>query len=836
MQLRPGFVALVFLFCSCTLTGRLDRPADSRANERREEIQEELRRARQDQPDDALRYAAMKREGSEDPQRSLELAWTKMQSMPRYSSVDDRSVDPRSRTLIADSVLTPQSSSLPLATWNFLGPGNIGGRTRVLVIDPTDPSVMYAAAVSGGVWKTTDGGANWTGTGDLLTNLTVNSLVMDPADPLTLYAGTGEGFFREEVRGTALPLRGNGIFVTHDGGHSWTKLGSTGNENFFWVNDLVISAHDPSRIYAATRTGVWRSRDAGATWSAVLPTSVKGGCLDLALKPKANGDYLFASCGTLTQATVYRNEDASGATPWVSVLSEPGMGRTSLAVSPSRPDVVYAMSASIESGSRYQALLAVYRSDLSGAAGSWTAKVRGTQGDRIGSLILMNPYAATANTCDDKDQNQNVNMGWYCNVIAVDPVDENRVWAAGVDLFRSDDGGSTWGLASYWWEDSDTASFAHADHHGITFHPAYDGVTNRTMFTACDGGVFRTDNATDAVARTFDAPCDSSASGIAFRSLNHSYGATQFYHGAVSPNGRTFFAGAQDNGTVRGTIDGGINGWKMVYGGDGGYSAIDPVDPNVVYVEYQGAQIRRSANGGTVFFLANNGLQDNFLFITPFVLDTSDTRRLWTGGTRLWRSDDRGSNWKIASTQVGGLVSAIAIAPGDGNRVLAGSSTGDIVRNDAATLASTATTWATVSPRSGFVSSLAFDPTNRDIAYATYAGFGGSHVWRSIDAGATWTSIDGIGTGKLPDMPVHSIAVDPSRPSRLFLGTDLGVFVSTDSGATWQVENTGFANVVTEWIVVGQGVRGPAIYAFTHGRGAWKAELVAPVRRRSAGR
>jgi hypothetical protein len=836
MQRRPGLVALLLLLTGCAVSGRLDRDRDSRAEERRDEIREELRKARQDQPDDALRYSAMKRQGSDDPQRSLELARTKMQSMQRYSSVDDRSVDPRLRALISDSTLSPQSSSLPLATWNFLGPGNIGGRTRVLVIDPTAPAVMYAAAVSGGVWKTTDGGANWNGTGDLLTNLTVNSLVMDPTDPLTLYAGTGEGFFREEVRGTALPLRGDGIFVTHDGAHSWTRLASTGNENFLWVNDLVISAHDRSRIYAATRTGVWRSLDAGATWTAVRPTSVKGGCLDLALKPHADGDYLFASCGTLTQATIYRNQDASGASPWTSVLSEPGMGRTSLAISPSNPDVVYAMSASNEPGSRYQALLAVFRSDQSGAAGSWTAKVRGTEGDRIGSLILMNPFAATASTCDEDGQDQNVNMGWYCNVIAVDPVNENRVWAAGVDLFRSDDGGATWGLASYWWEDTTVASFAHADHHGITFHPAYDGITNRTMFTTGDGGVFRTDNATDAVARTFDATCDSSASGIAFRSLNHSYGATQFYHGAVSPDGRTFFAGAQDNGTVRGTVAGGINGWQMVYGGDGGYSAIDPQDPNRVYVEYQGAQIRRSLNGGTVFFLANNGLQDNFLFVTPFVLDTNDPRRLWTGGTMLWRSDDRASSWKIASTKLSGLVSALAIAPGDGNRVLAGTSTGEIYRNDAATLATTATTWARTSPRIGFVSSLALDPTNRDIAYATYAGFGGSHVWRSIDGGATWTSIDGSGVDTLPDIPVHSIAVDPSRPSRLFLGTDLGVFVSTDSGTTWQVENTGFANVVTEWIVVGQGVRGPAIYAFTHGRGAWKAELVAPVRRRSAGR
>ncbi|HEX8409330.1 MAG TPA: hypothetical protein VF883_10720, partial [Thermoanaerobaculia bacterium] len=102
------------------------------------------------------------------------------------------------------------------------------------------------------------------------------------------------------------------------------------------------------------------------------------------------------------------------------------------------------------------------------------------------------------------------------------------------------------------------------------------------------------------------------------------------------------------------------------------------------------------------------------------------------------------------------------------------------------------------------------------------AGFGGQHVWVSNDSGATWTPID----GNLPDIPVHSIAIDPTRNARLYLGTDLGVFVSLDRGATWAVENTGFANAVTETVLIARGADGPAIYAFTHGRGAWRADLV----------
>lgn len=109
--------------------------------------------------------------------------------------------------------------------------------------------------------------------------------------------------------------------------------------------------------------------------------------------------------------------------------------------------------------------------------------------------------------------------------------------------------------------------------------------------------------------------------------------------------------------------------------------------------------------------------------------------------------------------------------------------------------------------------------------YATYAGFGGAHVWKSSDEGLTWVVLDGIGDGSIPDIPVHALVADPSRPGRLFLGTDLGVFVSLDGGNHWAVENTGFANVVTEALALSNGPNGYALFAFTHGRGAWRVDL-----------
>jgi photosystem II stability/assembly factor-like uncharacterized protein len=694
------------------------------------------------------------------------------------------------------------------------------------------------------VWKSTDGGGHWAPLTDLLANLAVSSLALDPRNPAIVYAGTGEGY------GNGDALRGAGIFRSTDGGRSWTRIPGTEGDGLAYVSRIAVSGKT-GRVYAAARAGVYRGTLANGrwTWTLTLAFDADGGCFDLALRPDRPDDVLLASCGHLQKGAVYRNPKAqAGAAGWTAVLAEPGMARTTLALAPSNPDVVYALAAfggtpPPAHGSR--TLKAVYRSTQGGQAGSWTVQTAGDAADPLSAAILSYPVYAFFKECGRGDTDIDVGIGWYASTIAVDPVDPNRVWAGSVDLFRSDDGGRTWGLASYWWPLSLDGtispgplppSYLHSDNHALVFDPRYDGRRNKTLFVGNDGGVFRTLDARAPVAKGPLAACDPRRSGVAWQSLSHGYGVTQFYRGTPFPEGRRYAGGTQDNGTLLGADATGPERWERVWLSDAGEVLVDPVHPGVIYAAATGSLLKKSTDGGHTFARADQGLSGFFVFIAPFVLDPGQPSRLWTGAGTLFRSDDGAATWQPASALLlpgpssipRGEASALAVSPADSNRVLAGTTEGSIFSSAAATTASADTAWAKAKPRAGWVSAVAFDPADPAVAYATYSSFGGPHVFKSSDAGATWAPLDGTGAAgrHLPDLPVHAIAVDPTRPGRLYVGTDLGVFSSLDGGASWSVEATGFANVVVESLAVERGAGGSAnLFAFTYGRGAYRVPL-----------
>src|ERR671913_764205 len=544
---------------------------------------------RHDEPGAAARSDLARRrpaDGQLDMSRLYEAATRRVASLARFSSAIGRDIpaaQPASRVWLSGSRVMPlrgsNSATGVLDAWTPLGPGNIGGRTRVVKFHPMIPTTIFAAGVSGGIWKSDDNATTWRPTGDGLTNIAINSLLIDPARPDIMYAGTGEGYFREEVRGTGLPLRGNGIYVTSDGARSWQQLSATDTPDFHWVNDLEFGVNDSGRIYAATRSGVWRSTDHGATWARLLAVDVRGGCLDLALRPDRSEDVLFASCGSFEQATVYRFPRAADRSDAEVVLRQPDMGRTSLAIAPSNPDVMYAMAASNAPGPHgiyRQGLLAVYRSDRGGAAGSWDTRVNQHDPTFLNTMLLTNVATAAARVCNAQGSTAIPGtMGWYNNVIAVDPRDPNRGWAAGGEWFRTNAGGKKWGLAS--WANTILPSYSHVDQHAITFHPDYDGESNQIVLIGNDGGIFRSTNARAATSNGPSAACTGGQPiKVAWTSLNRGYGVTQFYHGTPFPDGTRYLAGTQDNGTLLGSDAAGPEGWQLAFGGDGGFSAGHP--------------------------------------------------------------------------------------------------------------------------------------------------------------------------------------------------------------------------------------------------------------------
>lgn len=773
----------------------------------------------EDQPGEAAAYYVEKRapDLKNLPVERYFTAMERLRRMPVYSSAGRRFKSGGRR-------------EASLGAWQELGPGNVGGRTRALVIHPGDPNTMYAGGVAGGVWKTTDGAGSWAPLDDLLPNMAITTLAMDPRNPDALYAGTGENFNGDGVRGA-------GIFKTEDAGKTWRRLAQTASSPFYYVAKIVVSPNDSSRVYAATYGGVWRSLDGGASWTRELNrTAPETGCQDLAIRGDQASDFLFAACGLNRQATIFRNTDAGGEGRWMPVFTEPNMDRTSLALAPSNQSIVYAMAASLESGDRRDGLLAVYRSSSNGDPSSWEARVRNTSDNRLNTALLSNPREFFIDVCSGGRQ-AFFNQGRYDNVIAVDPLDPERIWAGGIDLFRSDDGGANWGLASYW-STRGLPQYSHADHHAIVFHPQYDGAENQILFDANDGGIHRSDNARADAALGPRAACSASNSSVIWKPLNSNYGVTQFYHGLPYPGGNLYFGGTQDNGTQLGDDAHGANDWVRVFSGDGGYVAVDPANANTVYVETTNLSLRRSTDGGITFLAATRGITEpgaNFAFIAPFAMDPNDSKRLWIGGRTLWRTADGAQNWERAGKAIdSGNFRAIAVAPGDSKRVLAGASTGFLYRQADALAADENTEWSSARPRTGVISWIAFEPGNPDVAYATYSTFDSTgqtgHVFRSTDGGVNWSSIDGTGDTAIPDIPVHCILVDPDNAQTLYLGTDLGVFVSLDGGGAWFKEDTGFPNTVVESLAIDRSGGGSTLFAFTHGRGVWRVRLngVAP--------
>ena len=652
--------------------------------------------------------------------------------------------------------------------WEWVGPGNIGGRVRSIVINPDNPDIMFAGSVSGGIWRSDNAGISWSPVDDFMASLAVSTLVIDPGNPDTLYAGTGEGFFNADG------IRGAGIFKSTDGGITWLQLSATNNSDFTYVNRLSISPVDSNIILAATRnSGIWRSTDAGVSWSQVLSFF---GAADVDFQP-GSGAYAIASGyygGTYFSSDSGITWNTAGNMP-----SRSWVERVEVAYSPSNPNIAYA-SVNTNGG-------LIYRSTNGGA-----------------SYTLVNAG----------NSNQLGNQGWYGNALWVDPTNENIIIVGGLDLWRSTNAGSSLTKISQWWS---APASAHADHHFVVAHPGFNGSTNKTVYFGNDGGVYRTDNVYTVIGTN------------GWQELNNNLGITQFYGAAGNATSGVIIGGTQDNGTLQYT--GGTETWDAMFGGDGGWCAADPDDPNYFYGEYVYLRIHRSTNGGTSSNYIYSGLadaeNDRANFIAPFILDPNDSNTLLAGGQSLWRSNNVKAAtpfWSdIKSPNSGSSnISAITVAKGNSDVIWVGHNNGDIYKTTNGTAASP--TWNQVN--SGLphrtVMRIAVDKNDHNNVYATFSGFSSDNIWRSTDGGSTWGAANGLGGTQLPSAPIRSVVFHPNNSNWLYVGTEVGIFTSEDSGDNWFLSNNGPANVSVDdlfWL------NDDTLVAATHGRGLYKATI-----------
>jgi PKD repeat protein len=723
----------------------------------------------------------------------------------------DRVKDPRTGEVPSQNLIAVYNKSLKLqenqsqaaisgVTWEERGPTNIGGRARAIIFDLKDTTykTVYAASVSGGLFKCTDIDATtptWSPVNEFFSSLNINCMVQDPSHPDTLYFGTGEGCAQE--------AKGFGIWRSTNGGSNWTQLTSLTPT---YIYKLAIAAS--GKVYAATSSGLYESTNIGGTWTNIS-TVGSGHFYDVDIAK--NGDVYYTKRtnphSNIGTAAVGRYSIRSNT--WSTITPTGTFERMELACAPSDSNIIYLLATGGYGSACWDCVAGFYKS--SNAGSTWTSN----------TVPLIYDQNATATTELSRGQ------GWYDLSIAVDPDTANIVYAGGVDYIKSKDGGATYKQISNWAPTPSNGSnltgnqTIHADQHILVFKPK----NGSFALFGCDGGIYKTTN----LRNTWPTL-------PTYKAINNGFNVTQFYSCAANNtvSSHNFLAGAQDNGTSRfGTA--GLASSYVVIGGDGGYCFIDQDQPSNQIGSYLYNRYYKSTNSGGTF--SSFSTDNTGSFINPCDLDNTNNilYAFSNAGTiNRWKNVfGTASKVNFSLTGITSNITHIRVSPNNPKNVYFGTNNGEVYRitnADTITYSTTPVLLYTNNPVGGNISCIEIRKTmanTDDSILITLSNYNIAASVLSTTNGASnnpnWVDLDDENT--LPNIPINWALFSPKPGGKeVILATEMGIYTCDNIYATgpalvWGQSSTGLANVRVSMLKIRSA--DSLMVASTYGRGLY---------------
>ena len=753
--------------------------------------------------------------------------------------------------------------------WRSVGPEIQSGRVNVIVAPLGDPGKVYVGFATGGLYRTDDDGQSWTSLFDNQSSYGIGAVALS-RDGKTLWVGTGE----ENSQRTS--YAGTGVFKSTDSGKTWACMGLPESHH---IGKILINPKNENVVYVAvlghlysqnSERGVYKTIDGGKTWTQILKVDENTGAVDLAMDPR-NPDVVYASMWQRDRRSwdfvesgpgsgVFKT--VNGGRNWVKQAGLPSgdaAGRVGLSISASHPDTVYAfvdnqaededwseVDEKVPSGrltprrfsllnedtilevdkAKLQTFMRQYQSDIN--ADDVLKQIKDTKltvAQLVARFKEKTPAAFGGDTGAELYRTDNAGKSWYrtdrgsfgpfggyyWGKVAVNPSDADDVYVMGLPLLHSKDGGKNW-----------TSIFtkAHVDYHAVWNDPR----DPRKVWVGNDGGLYL----------SYDG-------GTTIRHLNNLAVGQSTTLAVDNKTPYNIYTGLQDNGTMKGpsTYRPGfsdISQWKAIGGGDGSAVAVDPrKDGETVYVAYQFGEhtaINQSTNeswGARPIPSRTDGTL-RFNWISPIVISPHESDIVYVGAQKLYRSFDMGHHYKAISPDLTknkpngnvpfSTIKDVSESPIRFGLIYVGCDDGNVQMTPDGGFQ-----WIKVNtPQPDkWVSRVVASKWDEKTVYVAQSGYReddfSPYLWKSTDQGKTWTSI----VGNLPSETINVVREDPNRSDVLYVGTDMGVYISFDGGQKWEILKGGLPNTPVHDLVIQ--AREKDMVIATHARSCWVLPL-----------